>query len=241
MMKRILISLSLIFSFVSANSQDFKFGFGSGIGTYAMKGLKNLNDQVPARLPFDSKLVSDFPPYFYYSPSILLGFSKFSIGLIYSFQSTGSRISAKDYSGEFLFDMRIRSGNPGVYGEYKLSSEGKFDIFLFSLAGPSFTKLEVKDLFTVSSTTLTNESYEFKARNYFIEPGVNFQVPVKTVIFRIDLGYLIQFGKQPLTGKNKTDMLFDPKEQVPVKCDWNGIRAGLSVLLNLNRKTKKFD
>lgn len=232
MIKRILLSLLLLISFVNVNSQDFMPGIRSGIGTYTMKDLKTLNNRISGSLPFDCKLVADFPPYFYYSPTILLGFHNFRVGLIYSFQSTGSRISAKDYSGEYLFDMKIKSGNPGIYIEYKLSSQGKFDIFLYSLAGPSFSKLEIRELFTVSDTTLANHDYKFKAQNYFIEPGVNFQVPVQAFTFRIDLGYLLQFGKKPLTGQNKSDMLYDPVKQVPVKCDWTGFRAGLSVFFS---------
>jgi hypothetical protein len=235
MTKRVLITLLLLISFIRANSQEFNFGFQTGIGTYSMKGLKNINKTVPQGLPFDTKLVSDFPAYFYYRPSIIIRFNDFGLGLVYSFQSTGSRISAKDYSGEYRFDMKIKSNTPGIYCEVKLSAENKFNFYLYSIIGPSFSNLETKEYFNVADTVLTNANYKFKAQNYYIEPGINFLFPVKAFSFGLNLGYLIQFGDQAFyTGNDKKNILFDTKNQVSVKPDWNGFRVGLSVFYNLS-------
>ncbi|MGD0755168.1 MAG: hypothetical protein ABR927_08925 [Bacteroidales bacterium] len=235
MKKRVLITLLLLISFIRANSQEFNFGFQTGIGTYSMKGLKNINTSVPQGLPFDTKLVADFPAYFYYRPSMILRFKGFGLGLVYSFQSTGSRISAKDYSGEYRFDMKVRSSAPGIYCEVKLTAENNFNFYLYSIIGPSFSNLETKEYFNVADTMLINANYKFKAQNYYIEPGINILFPVKAFSFGLNFGYLVQFGDQAFyTGNDKKNILFDAKNQVSVKPDWNGIRGGLSVFYNLS-------
>lgn len=235
MTKRVLITLFLLISFIRANSQEFNFGFQSGIGTYSMKGLKNINSEVPQGLPFDTKLVADFPAYFYFRPTMLIRFNNFCLGLVYSFQSTGSRISAKDYSGEYRFDMKVKSNAPGIYCEITLSAEDNFRFNLYSIIGPSFSNLETKEYFNVADTVLRNANYKFKAQNFYIEPGINFLLPLKAFSFGINLGYLVQFGDQAFyTGNNKKNILFDTKNQVSVKPDWDGIRIGLSVFYNLS-------
>lgn len=54
-----LISLILAGIMSSANAQAWKIEFETGIGTYRMEKLKKFNAAFP--LPFDAKLVSDFP------------------------------------------------------------------------------------------------------------------------------------------------------------------------------------
>ncbi len=233
MKKNVLITLLVLISLTRANSQEISFAFQSGVGAYSMKGLKNINNEIPKGLPFETKLVSDFPAYLYYRPSLIVRFDNFAVGLVYSFQSTGSRISAKDYSGEYRFDMLVRSHTPGIYCEYKLSGEDSFDFNLYAIIGPSFSRLETKERFFVADTLLSNENYKFKAQNYFIEPGINILYPVNAFSFGMNLGYFIQFGDQAYyTGTDKRNVLYDPKSSAPIKPDWNGIRVGLSVAYN---------
>lgn len=235
MIKRFLITLLLLISFVRANSQKLSFGFQTGIGTYSMRGLKNINNMVPQDLPFETKLTADFPAYFYYRPSVLIRYNDFDLGIVYSFQSTGSRVSSKDYSGEYRFDMKVKSSAPGIYGDLKISGEDIFNFNIYTIIGPSFSNLETKEYFKVADTLLTNAAYKFKAQNYFVETGVNFLIPVKAFSFAVNLGYLIQFGEQSFyTGNNKKNILYDAKTQSAVKPEWNGMRVGISVLYNLN-------
>jgi hypothetical protein len=235
MKKYVLITLLLLISLIRANSQQISFEFQSGVGAYSMKGLKNINIEIPKSLPFETKLVSDFPAYFYYRPSMIVRFDNFAVGLVYSFQSTGSRISAKDYSGEYRFDMLVKAHTPGIYCEYKVSAEDRFDFNLYAIIGPSFTRLETKERLFVADTLLLNESFKFKAQNYFIEPGLNIHYPVNSFSIGMNIGYLIQFGDQAYySGEDKNNILFDPKSNASIKPDWNGIRVGLSVVYNFS-------
>jgi len=230
MCKRSVISLFFISSFISASCQQFGFGFLSGIATYSMQGLKNINTSVIQGLPFDAKIVDNFPAYFYYQPKMVLSFGNFAFGLVCSFQSSGSRVSAKDYSGEYRFDMKVRSNSPGIYTELRISTEDRFNFNLYSIVGPSFTNLEIQEYFNIANTILTNSINKYKAQNYYFEPGINFQVPVKAISFSLSLGYLIHIGDQAFySGSDKKNVLYDTKNNVKVSPDWRGLRAGLSV------------
>ena len=103
-----IIALFVITS-LAGYSQSLDAGFQLGTGFYSMSGLKSINNEVVRSLQFDSEIVSDFPPYFAYRPFILFNFGSYKFGIRYTFNSTGSRVSSKDYSGEYRFDMKIRS------------------------------------------------------------------------------------------------------------------------------------
>jgi hypothetical protein len=227
--KTLLILFILILS-QKANSQDFKFGFQTGIGTYSMNGLKNLVNDAPDNLSFDSKVVSDFPPYIYYRPSAILKFSNFALGLVYSFQSTGARVSARDYSGDYRYDMKVLSKAPGIYSEIRLADEKLYTISLHSIIGMAFSKLETRQYLNVFNSMVTNLNYNFKSLNYFVEPGIDFTHPFKSLSLGINVGYMIQFGKQAFyEGTDKKNTLYDFVNQVSVKPNWNGIRVGLTI------------
>ena len=221
-------------------SQDIKLGFKTGIGIYSMSGLKIINNAVPLTLPFDTKLVSNFPPYFYYQPAFLIRFANYSLGLVYSFQSTGSRISGNDYSGEYRFDMKVNSNNPGIHGEISIISRPKFQISLYSSFGVAFSNLKMNEYLNIQDSVLMNETYKFKALNYYFEPGINTTYTITSLLsVGINAGYFIQFGDQAfhLDG-NKENKLIDPNNRKPVKPDWKGFRLGLSFFYNIYSKGK---
>jgi hypothetical protein len=203
-----------------------------------MSYLNIINEKVSLGVPFDTKLVSDFPAYWYLKPVLSLQFKKFSIGLNYSFQSTGSRVSAKDYSGEYRFDMNVNSNSPGIHGEVLIGNLKKIRLNLYSDLGISYSRLRLTEYFMVLDQKLTDKSYSYKAQNYFFEPGFNITYPV--LFFNIGLysGYLIGFGKQAYyTNNNKKDKLYIPESSESIVPDWNGLRFGISVYYTLGRGT----
>jgi hypothetical protein len=237
MFKKILI-VSIVFSLVQvANSQHVKFGYQIGLGTYSMNTLKNINDQISESLPFDSKVVDNFPGYLYFRPSVSLELAGYSIGLICTFQSTGSRVSAKDFSGEYRFDTKVRSTAPGIYGEIKILSRKKSRLCVYSLAGLLFTKLKTQEYLTLQSSQVQNQNIDFKAQNFFFEPGLSYYYSIRSFSVGLNAGYFITIGSQAFySGNSKKNALHDYKNQQDVKPDWNGIRAGFSILYTIGSK-----
>jgi hypothetical protein len=230
----ILISVTVMFS---AGSQSLEIGFQSGIGTYSMKELKNLNYSRQESLPFEAKQISDFPAYIYYRPYLEFKFKKFSVGMVNTFQSTGSRLSAQDYSAEYLLDMKVKANTPGIYGSIDLLPSDKLDVSLSSIFGLAFSNLEIDEYFVITDINVLDTNYKLKAMNYFFEPGFSLSYPVGAFGFGTYFGYLLQFGQQPFhLGDNKDNALYDEKTGKPVGPGWNGLRAGLSVSFRIKVK-----
>jgi len=229
MQKKYFLTILLVFTAICGYSQKFGVGFQTGLGTYSMSGLESFNSYVIQNLPIKTQLVSDFPAYWYFRPSISLNYERFGIGLLSTFQSTGSRVSAKDYSGEYRFDFGVKSHNPGIFGEVALMTKPKMQLTFSSIVGISLSKLKMAEYTVIYDEVLTNEKYDFKALNYYVEPGFNFYYRVYFMIVGINAGYSLQFGKQAYYSKNNKDYKFMcPQTNNPVKPDWNGFRVGLS-------------
>ena len=215
---------------IKGNSQQFSAGFQSGIGTFSMQQLKKLNEAAMKVLPFDTKVVENFPIYFYYRSSILMKIKRISFGPVYTFQSTGSRISGKDYSGEYRFDMIINSSAPGIYAEVDFLEQNKLQFSFYSIFGVLLSSLRMKEYLYILEETVTDNNYKFKAFNMFAEPGFRLSYPVKFLDVGINAGYQIQFGNKSFYFiENKNAKLVNPESEDPVKPGWNGFRFGLSV------------
>jgi len=218
-------------------SQSFRFGLQGGVGTYSMEGLRGINDQVPMSIPFDTKLVADFPAYYYYRPTFLLVTDDYTLGLVNTFQSTGSRVSGKDYSGEYKFDMKVSAFAPGFYSEIQLLSGTKVRSSFYYILGCSFSRLTIGENFRVDETTVTDDQYKFKALNLFVEPGFNVSYPWQSFLLGLNGGYNVTFGKQAFYTDNiKSHTLSDPKSNKPIIPQWNGLRMGISVIYVLSKK-----
>ena len=226
--KKILFAILLSVCSVSY-SQNLEIGMQSGIGFYNMKDLKKLNLSVFESLPFQASIVADYPPYFYYKPGILLSYNKFRMGLQTAFYSTGTRISSKDYSGEYLFDVKTSCIAPGAFIDILLYTfHDKYKLSLFSEGGVVFSGLDLQENLNVGDLEVSNTSYSFKSLNYFFEPGVKLRRSIFNLVsLELNAGYLFQFGKNPLKS-DQGDIL--GIGNTAIRPGWNGLRFGISVL-----------
>lgn len=234
--KLLLIILLISVTGFRISSQHLVAGFSAGAGSYSMKDLKSLNEAVTPS--FDCKLVSDFPPYLYYQFSLNLKMEKFSIGSFYSFQSTGSRISAKDYSGEYYFDTRVGSGNLGIYAAINLMSKKTCQLSVYAKPGITLTKLDLSEYFTVLDTVFADFNLQCRANSFSLEPGIDFSCLVlPSVSIGINAGYFLQMGGQDFyIDGEKESILVNPRTGKKLKPGWNGFRFGISVMYNLKLK-----
>jgi hypothetical protein len=224
----------------TVNSQEFRIGMQSGIGTYAMKGLKDINDLLHTYIPFENKIVSNFPAYFYYQPMLVVKFDDIGIGLVYLYQSTGSRISEKDNTGEYRFDMKVSSNNPGLYFDYSVLTIKNIQFNLSSTFGYSKSKLQINEYLEMSDSVLFDHTTNFKALDYYIEPGINFTYAYKFLSLGINVGYYIQLGDESFkSGVENTTQLYNAEGKEKVVPDWNGFRFGLSVFYVFNRNSHR--
>jgi hypothetical protein len=229
-MKKVLVSLMLVLFTISVWSQELAVGFQYGFEGNSMLELHNINSGIMPTIPFDTKVVSDFPGYWYYQPSLKIAFKKFGVGLNYSSNSTGSRISGKDYSGEFRFDMRLRKNSPGVFIEYYPYSVSGFRLCIEGNGGLMFSSLHLEQNLIVNSTTLLNDSYDFKAKNYFFQPGLKAIYRLNSFEFEFTAAYLLQFGDGTFYNESDRKLtLNNSTTGAPVKPEWTGFKVGAGI------------
>ncbi len=228
MRKIIVIAIILAGIMSSANAQAWKIGFESGIGTYRMDQLKKFN--AAWDLPFDAKLVSDFPAFIYYQSSIHRILNKSSLGLSVAFQSSGSKISRKDYSGEYYFKNTVYSSSLCVNYEKLITSYKNVNFNVYSEAGVIYSFLVMREFLQINNTDISNDLNELVAFNYIFEPGINFSYQFSKISLGLNMGYAVQLGKEAfhLRGE-KEAFLIQPETGDKVTPNWTGMRVGLSV------------
>lgn len=235
-MKKIaLIVIIIFFVAYNANSQEFKIGISSGVGTYSMLGLKKINNLLSRTLDFDTKIVANFPPFFYFQPSLIMQYEKIAVGFVFTHCSTGSRISGKDYSGEYYFDMKVNSNSPGLYFDIPFMPKHRFNISFYTIAAASFSNLNIHEYLSLSENVLTDEFIKFKALSLHFQPGVKFSYSFKKFIFAIDASALAQLASQDFyTGNDPENKLYLNYSET-IKPQWGGLRTGLALSYNLGR------
>jgi len=186
-----------------------------------MKKLKNINNEILDQLPFKAQLTNDFPPFIYYKGGCIYDIaSLFSVGIVGAFYTTGSRISLKDYSGEYRFDQTISSYAPGITTRIKLYKL-KFKIEEYNNLYYSISKLNSLEYIELNGDSKTDRS-NFDSRFFEFELGFNFTYIYKHFNIGLSCGYLIDFVSDFGIIKN-----FNPN-----LAGWNGSRLGLYTSYN---------
>jgi len=231
-MKSLLKKTFLLSAFLSSsliiNAQHLKIGIQPGIGSYKMSELKDLNKYV-ANNVLHPKTISNYPCYYYYQPVISLEFRYISVGFLYSFHSTGSRISIKDYSGEYRFDTKIKGKTFGIIVGGTLNPDKKIKFSLYSEIGLLQSNLNLNEYFRVNNMQMVDNNYYFNSKNYYVEPGGKISYTFSFICFEMNFGYFKQFGNGYFEGKKGMKLTLDDKNIQP---DWSGLRIGFSILLD---------
>jgi hypothetical protein len=227
----ILVAIILVNSAEAVYSQKLNIGVGSGLGSYNMSDLKLVNQENLISLPFNAKVTDNFPMYWNYNASLLYSFRKWvGVGINGSFQSTGSRTSRTDYSGEYFFDARIHSVSPGIIIEIFYPA-GKPEFYFRNEAGIEFTKLTLSQFIKVGTFTQT-DSYSFSADNFYYYPSLAVTYPLLFLRIGLSAGYLIDIKREALTNSTQGSILINSGTKT-ADADWSGFRIGVSVTYNL--------
>jgi hypothetical protein len=213
-------------------AQELNIAFDMGVGTYRMSDLMQLNRNVMKSLPFDAKLTDDFPGYWDYKPSLMFSFRKLAeIGITSGLQSTGSRISCADYSGEYSFDTRIRCTSYGIIIGIH-SSIGKFRASIRNESGIENSSLAVEEYLRIESES-ERDDFTYKSKNYYSEPSVKISYPVRFFRAGITAGYHFDFIMKELKDGGNGILLADGKF---AEADWSGARISASISFNILQK-----
>jgi len=229
-MKKTIQLLLLLFIVHPVSSQSFNVGFEFGRGTYSMEELTNFNKMVYNSLDFPAKRVSKFPSYYYYNPIVKIEFDKLSFGSFFTFQSTGSRISSKDYSGEYRYDMLAKVKSFGIHYLQKIDPGDSLEFGFYSNIGFNITDLLIEEKLELFEENIVDNDYAFDANSFFIEPGIRLSYHLTPFKIQLTTGYNYEFSKKSFEPSDLySDSFTYYFRSQKIKTDWSGFRFGLSL------------
>jgi hypothetical protein len=235
-MKRTTILFFLLLSITAKLfSQELNLGFEFGLGSYKMQDLKEINDNNLNSLPFDARITDNFPLYYYYKPSLMFSISSaISLGIAWSYHSTGSRISLVDYSGEYAFDTRIRSSSPAVIAEFSYPVT-VFRIAFSNEVGIESSTADFNELLRIG-TQIDKTNYIFKSINVYYEPALKIKYPLAAFRFDLVLGYHIDLSEENLSKSDNSKIHLQLSDNRLARANWSGVRLGAGISYTLFKR-----
>lgn len=229
MMYKFLLSIFFLTLVTISNAQSIKISIQTGYGFYNMSTFKNITEDVCQNVPFESKIMSNYPPYNYYQPMLILTKNRFDIGLLYIYQTTGSRISSKDYSGEYLFESKINGHNPGVILGYKIKEYKRIDVGLSLHAGISFNTLKFIEYFQIGNEVINDDVSSFTEYNFYFRPNMNFSYTRNRFSGNLSIGYFKEIFRNKYTLVGARENYIAVNKNFGESDVWDGFRFGLTI------------
>lgn len=228
------IIIGLLFLSNMIYGQDIHFGIQSGIGFYRMQSFHKLNESIASTLPSDDAITSDFPPYVYFQAEADLGFidNKFSIGIVASTHSTGSRIYYSDYSGKYSYDNVLLDYTLGTIFKARLFRFSKIDINTYAEFGFSSTTLTTDEYFQIGNDFAERRQTYDSSPAYF-EPGFRFVYNFNKLNIGLNMGYALNIQDTFTVVGNEIVIFTNPVTGESIQSDWTGFRLGITASFKL--------
>jgi hypothetical protein len=217
-------------------AQDVKLCIHMGYGFYNMSSLSDVTLNIQKQLPFNAKVISNYPPYPYYRTAIKFSKKHIEFGLIYSFHTTGSRISSKDYSGEYKFDSKINSNSIGLILNGIHTDKSIFKVGVSLQAGMNFSGLKMNESLQVDKMTNTTV-YNYTAQSFYLEPAINVIIPINRISLELNAGYFKEIIKSDYLQKRSSKNPIQVETNLIVSDIWDGARIGITISYSLWKKT----
>lgn len=231
MFKKLLFTTLLLFLLQSySNSQDFEIGIWTGVGSYQMGDLKDIQDQLLDDVSINGlKATESFP--IYYNMGISYIFSDYE--LFFRYESTGARLAYSDYSGAFFYDQTAHNYIIGGSFRYypKIKVEKRLTPFLVLKSGISLTNVEFTQSITIDSET-TSDDISFAENSSFLEPGIGVRWQYKSILIDPILSIFIPILREGLHLEGNEDAKLQNADG-DVHANWLGFRAGINFSVSI--------
>ncbi len=201
------ITLIAILLTSGIQAQNYKASLQIGYGIYNMGTLSKITRSIDNSLPFESKIISNYPAYINYQPMLALSFDKLDLGVSYIFQSTGSRISSKDYSGEYKFDTRISAKCPGVFIKGTVLRFKYFNIGLTLNSGLVFSHLSLSEELNLEDYYDQTE-YKYKSMSNYVLGDFDLIIPIKRFDVELNVGYFKEYKRNDYVSQTDQNDLY---------------------------------
>lgn len=215
-------------------AQTTRFGLEAGIGSYQMTNLKDYMNTVIQDNVLQPKIITNFPVFLYYQPSITFCRDSKNWGFNIELLSTGARASIRDYSGEYRYDNKAVGIAPAFFEELQFYKKEKLSLYFRADVGLLYSGVQISEYFMVNSQLYSNESMNVMSFGLFAKPAVKAIYIINNKLnIEASIGYHFDVYNGPLV------QLTDPITyfryalfQNGIKTQWNGIRIGLGCTYN---------
>lgn len=226
--------LIILFFFLILNtplfSQDLRIGASAGYSTFFMNELYGNLNSGKEQLPFDAQITSSYPGWISFGGFFEVRATRLSyLGLKYEFNSTGARISRKDYSGEFRYDELLRSHFFCLTESIEVFRSGNILADIQLNPGMIYSNIKTIEDITVSDTTIFSNSQSYHSLSFAGEIRLRFNYSFDSYDAGAYIGYLYDFGGR-LKNTNGTSS---------IKTQWTGLRVGVIFSYSFFRKKQK--
>lgn len=232
-MKKIFVIILTFTLIVYANCQNYHFALQTGTGNYSMKELKEFNGDILNGLPFNAKLVENFPAYWTYKVYFGLVGEKQAVSVFSGFQSTGSRISARDYTGEYKLDMHIKAKSYGVHYDRRFWHNHFLELRYYAEMSQLKTNLNIDEYFNLFGDDIFSQSYTFKSENYSLDSGLMFGLYTNNIKASFNIGFNVDLGNGKFNSDDRRVSLVEKITYDRLKPHWGGLRISTTFLLAL--------
>ncbi len=209
-------------------AQKTIFGFETGLGTYQMSDLKSIMNEGLTDNVLHPSIVTNFPPYLYFSPSITFC-SEFSRwGLNFTLFSTAARASIVDYSGEYRYDNLVVGYAPALFGEKLMVVHNKFATYLHMDVGVLYSTLNMNEYLKVNDTEILNESLDAMSWNAFVKPCFKTTYSInECVSLQMNVGYHFDLLRGGLSEPTDLATYLKYVKDNGYHLQWDGFRVSL--------------
>ncbi len=214
------ILIFAICAILQLQAQKVELVLTGGMAGYSMRDLKTLNSELQGQIPFNTVVTDDFPMTFQFGGHFAVVFSKnYKLGLLYAFNSTGSRIASGDYSGSYHFDNVVSGQTIGMLNGFRMYDYKAFRVDFQANIGLVYSNLKMNEELSVADTTISSSS-KYTALGIFLEPRAEFSYQWKNLKGGIYIGYFVNpMGKiRNANGQQSTSTI-----------NWSGLRFGIEI------------
>lgn len=232
-MKTISLFLLYVIAPLVLAAQPVSLGIGFGRASCAMDDLKLWNNDLSESIDFENGITSSFPDWWTFSIQSKIFISKrLNTCVNYYYNSSGSGISSKDYSGEYRIDHIVNGHSLGTGIFYRIIPTGKTEILAGIEAGGTYSRsrlIEEVDTDLVSEKDVTY----FTAWGIYALPAIEISYPLGPVVPGIKMGYnfhfmgRLRYHNHPITTTGRKHN---------IKADWTGYRFLLTIGIPISKK-----
>jgi hypothetical protein len=199
------------------------------IGSFNMKTLKNLQDEIRTYNNLPLVTVSSFPAFVGYSATYGFRVSdRIALGPMVQFISTGSRLDYRDYSGSATIDQLAKCVTLATYFQLKMNESTTIPAYFTVHTGAAYTRLDIKSRLAVGQQN-EDDSNGFYSFNYSLRPGFCLKRKIKGIMLQGSIGYEFQVHGKLRSNENHDAWLVTANDNKEVTAQWDGLRVGIGV------------